>query len=568
MKYPTPTSTSDTEILPLLEFSKVVNSSLDLSFILGTLLLTLMGKLLIPKGVVLLKGQSKKFVVQHGKGVQKELLQCEIEIPKPTKKSFVVTQSDSKGCEQLLTVGINTFFPIITHDNVIGYVGIVQHAKRPMTKENVRFIDTILNISAAAIEKGLAFDELKSVNRTLDGKIQQLKTLFELGKEFSGVLEREKLLKLFTLTFMGQVGTNRFAICLKEGGSIYSRINSEFLEKDRNVLCSLVTAPMRVTEMPKKKKYEELKRHAVQEKISVFIPLQLQNEVKGVLCLGERLRGTEYSDNDLEYVFSLANLAFVSLENSRLFIETIEKQKMENELLIAREIQQGLLPRTLPSINGFEVSAINISSKQVGGDYYDVIPTSSGKFIITIADVSGKGTPASLLMANVQATVHALVPFDLELPVGTARINDLIHRNTSSDKFITFFWGSLDPASKIFRYVNAGHNPPFVVRANGTIERLTEGGLILGIMKTFAPYLEGSVELHSGDSVILFTDGVSEAMDVSGVDYTEERLERFVQTLNGLSAEKILTAIKNEIQLYTAGAPQSDDITLVVFKAK
>lgn len=527
-----------------------------------------MGKLLVTKGVVLLKLSPKRFLVKYGKGVSKELLLTEVVTSKEYTRGFSATHADAKGCGALLQAGINRFFPIITHDNVIGYVGVAEHSQRPISTEHERFVDTILNISAAAIEKGLAFDELKNVNRTLDGKIQQLKTLFELGKEFSGVLERERLLKLFSLTFMGQVGTNRFAICLKEGGSYYSRVSSEFLEKDRNILCSLVTAPMFVSQIPKAKKFNELKKHALKEKIAAFIPLQLQNEVKGVLCLGEKLRGGEYSENDLEYVFSLANLAFVSLENSRLFNEAIEKQKLENELMIAREIQQGLLPRLLPAIDGFDISAINISSKQVGGDYYDAVPANDGTCVIVIADVSGKGTPASLLMANVQATVHALIPFKLALSLATARINDLIHRNTSSDKFITFFWGALDPATRVFRYVNAGHNPPFVVRANGSIERLTDGGLILGIMKTTVPYQEGSVRLQSGDAVILFTDGVSEAMDVNGEDYTEERLERFVQTLVGLSAEKIVTAIKNEIQLYTAGAPQSDDITLVVFKAK
>jgi len=294
----------------------------------------------------------------------------------------------------------------------------------------------------------------------------------------------------------------------------------------------------------------------------------MQNEVKGVLCLGERLRGGAYSESDLEFIFSLANLAFVSLENSRLFDEAMEKKKLESELLIAREIQQGLLPRTIPEVSGFEIAAVNISSKQVGGDYYDVIPTEDGRCVIVIADVSGKGTPASLLMANVQATVHALVPFQLALSVATARINDLIYRNTGSDKFITFFWGSIDPSTKKFQYVNAGHNPPFVLRKNGSIERLTEGGLILGIMKTVMPYQEGSVTLYSGDSVIMYTDGVSEAMDKNGNDYTEERLEEFVAQQTGKSAEQILAAIKTEIQHYTIGAAQSDDITMVVFKAQ
>ncbi len=120
---------------------------------------------------------------------------------------------------------------------------------------------------------------------------------------------------------------------------------------------------------------------------------------------------------------------------------------------------------------------------------------------------------------------------------------------------------------KTFRYVNAGHNPPFIVRADGTIERLSVGGIILGIMKTLLPYEEGNVKLNPGDSVILFTDGVSEAMDKNGIDYTEERLEAFIKTLQGKSASSTLESIKNEIQRYASGAPQSDDITLVVFRA-
>ncbi|HAP36999.1 MAG TPA: hypothetical protein DCQ28_14115 [Bacteroidetes bacterium] len=391
--------------------------------------------------------------------------------------------------------------------------------------------------------------------------------MFELAKEFGGIQNPEIVVKLFSLTLMGQVGTSRFAICLKEGKSLYSKISGEYLETDKQTLFKLVSAPLLISELPDTKRYNILHDHLLKEKISALIPLQMQNEVKGVLCLGDKLRGGGYTQSDLEFIFSLSNLAFVSLENARLFNEELEKKKMESELLIAREIQQGLLPRTLPTIDGFEIAAENISSKQVGGDYYDAIPTDNNKFIITIADVSGKGTPASLLMANVQATVHALVPFQLALSIATARINDLIYRNTSSDKFITFFWGSLDAKSKKFQYVNAGHNPPFVMRRDGTIERLSDGGLILGIMKTIVPYQEGSVALNSGDSVILFTDGVSEAMDINGVDYTEERLESFVKGLNGKSASAMLSDIINEIQRYCTAAAQYDDITLIVFKA-
>ena len=212
------------------------------------------------------------------------------------------------------------------------------------------------------------------------------------------------------------------------------------------------------------------------------------------------------------------------------------------------EIQQRLLPRELPTVRGFDLVASNISSTQVGGDYYDVIPTHDGHVVLVIGDVSGKGTPASLLMANVQATVHALVPFELALPQATARINDLIHKNTGADKFITFFWGRLDPEKKRLTYVNAGHNPPIVVRSD---DQLTY---------RFA-------EPQHGDVIVFYTDGVSEAMDARGRDYTEERLEKFVRSLSALPAGDIHRSIINEIQTFSTGAPQSDDITLMVLKA-
>ena len=158
--------------------------------------------------------------------------------------------------------------------------------------------------------------------------------------------------------------------------------------------------------------------------------------------------GGSYSDSDLEFIYSLGNLAIISLENTRLFYEAVEKQKMENELNIARDIQKGLLPRSLPTIPGLELAALNISSKQVGGDYYDVVVLENGTCVIAIGDVSGKGTPASLLMANVQATIRTLVHFNLPLSEMTSLVNRLICDNTGSDKFITFCWGIFDPANK------------------------------------------------------------------------------------------------------------------------
>jgi sigma-B regulation protein RsbU (phosphoserine phosphatase) len=265
-------------------------------------------------------------------------------------------------------------------------------------------------------------------------------------------------------------------------------------------------------------------------------------------------------------LYSLANLAIISIENAKLFREAIEKQRLEDELILAREIQQGLLPQSLPQIPGFEIAAVNIPSQQVGGDYYDVIQRSEHEIIVAIGDVSGKGTPAALLMANVQASLRALIPVGLTLAETTARINDLTWMNTSSGRFITLFWGILNVQTKQFCYVNAGHNFPFLLRANGTVERLEEGGMILGMMKTTSPYQEGTVVLQPGDLLVLFTDGVSEAMNAQGVDFTEERFERTLQRLRSASANEVIEQVRKELWSYTQGAPPSDDLTMLVLK--
>lgn len=204
---------------------------------------------------------------------------------------------------------------------------------------------------------------------------------------------------------------------------------------------------------------------------------------------------------------------------------------------------------------------------QVGGDYYDVIQLSDSMFIVSIADVSGKGTPASLLMANLQATLRAFAPIGMPLSEMTARINDIIFENTGLSKFITFFCGLLDTEKHTFTYVNAGHNPPYLIHRNGSFDRLEKGGVLLGIMQTLVPYEKGVVDLMEGDIVFMFTDGVSEAMSVGEEELGEERLEQILRAHRERSTEEIMQIVQQEVRTHAEGTPQSDDITMVIIKA-
>ncbi|MBI5216414.1 MAG: PP2C family protein-serine/threonine phosphatase [Ignavibacteriae bacterium] len=559
------------DLSALFEFSNIVNASLDLNFILGHFLLTIMGKILSTRGIILLKKEEEKFAVKTTKGIHTELLNTEIVCKKIPQRIVYVQREDARKYPWLKLFreqGISVLIPLLVRERIFGIAGFspLQKIKKLGQKEET-YIKSLANIAATAIEKSLIIEEVKQVNRRLDGKVQELNTLFEMSKEFNAALDAERLLKLLSFSLLGQVGTSRYFVCLKKERAMQVVLSR--LQKELSPLCleaiSTIQQPTLIESLTKKP-YKVFCSMLKDAGVQVLVPLKIQNEVKGILGVGERMRGGEYTQTDLEFLSSLGNLAMISLENARLFRDAIEKQKMEDELLIAREIQKGLLPSVLPAIPHYDIAATNISSKQVGGDYYDVIRLSETKVLVAIGDVSGKGTPASLLMANLQAAIHALVPLGLTLPELSARVNDLIFENTTSDKFITFFLAIIDSETKSLMYVNAGHNPPYILHKDGTLERLDKGGIIFGVMKTMMPYEQGTAQLNEGEALILFTDGVSEAMSKEGEELGEPKLEEVIKANATEPAEKILNEIVAAVQQHSTGTTQYDDITMVVVR--
>ena len=552
----------------LFEFSKHINTVLDLKIILGRFLLTIMGKILSSKSVLLLGKSDRLFEVKEAKGIPSTIAGEEISIRRPPHRLTYVHGLDARKAPYISYFrkhGIDFLVPLIAADKVLGVAGFGSSiSKKKLTDKEKTYIMSLANIAAAAIEKGLVVDELKQANRKLDGRLQELNTLFELGKEFNTILDPDRLVRVLTFSILGHVGVNRYFVCLNRNGVMQvaqSRLDTELDLRVFDFLCSM-DSPVRV---------EKLRRgngDALQAAgVRMLIPLRIGNETKGVIGIGERMHGGEYTHADIDFLSSLGNLAMISLENARLFQEAIEKQRMEDELLIARDIQRGLLPSVLPEIPHFDLAAKTLPSKQVGGDYYDVIQLNQHKFALAIGDVSGKGTPASLLMANLQATIRALVPLGYSLTELTQRVNDLICDNTTSGRFVTFFWGLLDAETRTMEYVNAGHNPPFLFRANGNVERLDKGGIILGVVKTAGPYLQGEVKLDAGDVLVLFTDGVSEAMNGLSEEFGEGRTEEIARDCLGNSSHVLLSRLVEAVQQHSKNVPQSDDITLMVLKS-
>ncbi len=250
--------------------------------------------------------------------------------------------------------------------------------------------------------------------------------------------------------------------------------------------------------------------------------------------------------------------------------EAVARETLERELRNAREIQQRLLPHEMPHLPGFEICGASLPSRQVGGDYFDFIETESGILGVAIGDVSGKGLPAALLMANLQASLHAQITSSRAVGELVQRLNNLLVRSTDTHMFATFFYGILDRNQSTFTWANAGHNPPILLRSAGGVERLEAGGLVLGFLPNQV-YAQKEVSLEPGDVLVLYTDGITEASAPRTEDerrelFGEDRLLEIVERSRDDTALEIQARILDAISGYTSGTPQEDDITLVVIK--
>ena len=238
------------------------------------------------------------------------------------------------------------------------------------------------------------------------------------------------------------------------------------------------------------------------------------------------------------------------------------QQEQEREIGEAKAIQEKLLPREIPQTPGYEIASAWQSARVVGGDYFDILPLDEQKVGICIADVAGKGMPAALLMSNLQAAVRGLASPSLPPHLLCQRLNSLIFRNTAADRFITFFYLQLETEKKRLLYANAGHNPPYLVHADGSHERLTEGGTVLGVFDR-PDYRMGSVQLREGDRLFLYTDGVPEAWSPEEVEFGEGRLLQLLTTHRDLSADNLQKQILSAVAEFSGGRWR-DDATIVV----
>jgi phosphoserine phosphatase RsbU/P len=317
-------------------------------------------------------------------------------------------------------------------------------------------------------------------------------------------------------------------------------------------------------------RFPALRRTQSRVRAVMAVPLRVENRVTGMLAVTNRAPGRRWTEDEVRLLTIVATHSAGVIEQARLRVENEakkrleeEKKHMERELELAREIQMSLVPSAPMTSGPWEIHGKVVPARRVGGDYYDFYPIGERRFAVTIADVSGKGVPAALLMANVQASLRAFCDGEREITAAMAKINRSVSRGAADGKFITLFYGEVDFARGTLLYVNAGHNYPMLRRRDGRIEDLEEGGLLLGLFES-AEYERAEVPFTPGDSLLLYSDGISEAADSRGQELGEERLHTLWRDYGVLPSSEVIGRLLGDVEAFRGSAGQGDDMTAVV----
>jgi sigma-B regulation protein RsbU (phosphoserine phosphatase) len=414
----------------------------------------------------------------------------------------------------------------------------------------------------------------------LNKNVKELTALLELSQLLTSTLGLQEVLDRITEGMVKVLNVKASTIRLLDDSgielvlkSIYN-LTPEYLSKgpiilDKHPICQIalngeISTILDVTSDPRFGYNEAAKKEGLRSMLCTG--LKVKDRSIGTIHLYTD-EPHEFTEDEKKLIQSIANQAAMVIENAKLYEQSIEKQRIERELIMAGEVQAELLPKTSPNLDGFDIKTRFIPCGQLSGDLYDFINLGDQKVGIVIADVSGKGIPSAILMATTHATIRAAAKDDTLKAVKVVdKVNEYLCNYTRTTEFVTMFYGILDSKNYALTYTNAGHNPPVIFR-EGIGVFLEQGGIPTGILKD-AKYGEEQIEILPGDVVLLYTDGVTEAMNPRKEIYGMRRLMRIVQQNHKTSSEDIINAIYSDILIFLDGAPLSDDLTLIVISVE
>lgn len=386
----------------------------------------------------------------------------------------------------------------------------------------------------------------------------ELNALLEITQAINNNLSEEALYKIYHFTLRGNLRLSKLALFVSDEGWKCK------IDYGTDRTYGEVDFPKELTDNRKILETQELSSSAFQE-FDVAIPVHHQNDLLAYVFLGGVQADNEESsiNEHLNFIQALSNIIMVAIENKRLAREQLQQEVYQKELEIAKKVQQLLFPKVLPDQDEFKLAAHYSPHHSVGGDYYDWVDLGNNQKMVCIADVSGKGVPAAILMSNFQASLRTLLRKTTDLEEVIKELNHQVFLSANGENFITFFIALIDLNNGKLQYVNAGHNPPFMVTGN-ELKELDSGTIMLGAFEKI-PFLEIGSETFEGRSMLfLYTDGLTEAFNEQEQEFGPERVEALVKEQAKTSPEAMLAVVLEKLHEFIGNRPYSDDITLLI----
>lgn len=395
----------------------------------------------------------------------------------------------------------------------------------------------LIQLFDSAYQVLLSTQKEKQLIFSLNNRVSQLYSLIDTGIEISKI----------------NLGDQLFELALSRAtaltNSSFGRVKIVDTKKNENEIF-----------FPMDLGYDNVK---IENKINKsFVDVGVEYEFS--LCEKESREGiTPFEETDELLLGAIVRQVQAAIENDRYHKEALENEIMKSELAVASEIQKKILPENLPEIPGYDIAGINIPSKEVSGDYYNAFKLDDGRFALILADVTGKGMPASLLVSTLDASLRSYLDFSIPLTEMAVKMNTIIYKSSTADKFITFLIAVLNPDTGELDIINAGHNPALILRNKGNIEKINAGGVAFGMFDMGLPFDGQKLILDKGERLFIFSDGIPEAMDTEDEEYSDEKLEDFFKKETPENSRDFISKILWDVRNYTKGASQSDDITAI-----
>ena len=490
---------------------------------------------------------------------------------KKSVENAALSTFDAESLEFSRQTGLSYFtgYPLLVEDKLLGVLAI--YGRVEASAELLMWWRLYSELSAARLNNAVAVQEK-------DTQISRLSLLFEATRLLNSTLDLAELLELILKIARDQVKADRASVFLVDHkhNELWSIVASGLDHQEIRIPFGNGIAG-RVASTGELINVEDAytlpffesgfdQRFNYKTKSLLCLPIRHHSgSIVGVVELLNSQAG-RFSAEDADFLSQLSGHMAMALQNARMHRDSLEKQRHEKELAMARSIQRSLLPEAPPIVPGYEIAVLNDPCFQVGGDYYDFLNLGPQSLLLVVADVAGKGVQSALVASNLQATLRALVMHLHSLEVLAFSLNEMLHTNSRPGKYLSLFLGLVDTRRNLMHYINAGHVPPILIQGvNGEARLLEEGGTVIGLFPQ-ADYMRGSVKLNAGDVLVCCTDGILDISDESQEEYGITRLAECVRKHRSENAQAIVDAVLSEVAGYSTAGMNVDDKVLVVMK--